>query len=231
MASVVLLGAYGVHALVTKTTPLIDLRLFARRGFAAATTNSFLLGATVYGSMLVLPLYFQQIGHRSAIEAGLSLAPQALGAAAISYVAGRLTDRIGARGVIFVGITLSLIGTVPLVFLGSGLPRWIMLVALAVRGAGVGATMAPGMATAYGSVERHQVPRAAGAFNVMNRVGGSIGTAVLVLILQTQLGQHTSNPAAAYGVTFAWALGLSVLPLIPALAFPAKNKEISCPTK
>ncbi|MEU4291110.1 DHA2 family efflux MFS transporter permease subunit [Kribbella sp. NPDC026596] len=231
IGSVVLLSAYCVHAVVTRKAPLIDLRLFARRGFTAATTNSFLLGASLYGSMLVLPLYFQQVEHRGAIEAGFSLAPQALGAAAISHVAGRLTDRIGPRGVIFVGIMLSLVGTVPLVFLGSGLANWIMLVALAVRGAGIGATMAPGMATAFGSVERYQVPRAASALNVMNRVGGSIGTAVLVLILQGQLAQHTGNPAAAYGVTFAWALGLSVLPLFPALAFPAKNKEIPCPPK
>jgi len=223
-ASVVLLGGYGVHAVLTQKTPLIDLRLFARRGFTAATTNAFLLGATVYGSMLVLPLYFQQVEHRGAIEAGLSLAPQALGAAAISYFAGRLTDRIGPRGVILVGITLSLIGTAPLMFLGSGLPGWTTLIALAVRGTGIGATMAPGMATVYGSVERHQVPRAASALNVMNRVGGSIGTAVLALILQAQLGHHPSNPAAAYGVTFAWALGLSVLPLAPALAFPAGKK-------
>jgi EmrB/QacA subfamily drug resistance transporter len=225
IASAVLLIAYCLHALVTQTTPLIDLRLFARRGFTAATTNSFLLGATLYGSMLVLPLYFQQVQHKGAIEAGLSLAPQALGAAAISYFAGRLTDRIGPRGVIFVGIVLSLIGTVPLVFVGAGLPASMMLIALAVRGIGIGATMAPGMATVFGSVERHQAPRAATALNVMNRVGGSIGTAVLILVLQGQLDHHTGNPAAAYGVTFAWALGLSVLPLFPALAFPAKNQR------
>ncbi|MER7244404.1 DHA2 family efflux MFS transporter permease subunit [Kribbella sp. NPDC000426] len=223
IASALLLLGYGVHALTTSRTPLIDLRLFARRGFAAATTNSFLLGATLYGSMLVLPLYFQQVQHQGAIQAGLSLAPQALGAALISYFAGRLTDRIGPRGVILVGIALSLIGTVPLVFLGAGLPGWAMLAALAVRGAGIGATMAPGMATVYGSVERHEAPRAASALNVMNRVGGSIGTAVLALILQAQLGRHTGHPAAAYGATFAWALALSVLPVLPALAFPTNK--------
>lgn len=223
IASALLLAGYAVHALTTRRTPLIDLRLFARRGFAAATTNSFLLGATLYGSMLVLPLYFQQVQHQGAIAAGLSLAPQALGAALISYFAGRLTDRIGPRGVILVGIALSLIGTVPLVFLGAGLPGWAMLVALAVRGTGIGATMAPGMATVYGSVERHEAPRAASALNVMNRVGGSIGTAVLALILQAQLGRHTGHPAAAYGATFAWALALSVLPVLPALAFPTNK--------
>ncbi|WP_329005337.1 DHA2 family efflux MFS transporter permease subunit [Kribbella sp. NBC_00709] len=224
-SSVLLLCGYVVHALSTKETPLIDVRLFARRRFTAATTNSFLLGATLYGSMLILPLYFQQVEHKGAIEAGFSLAPQALGAAAISYFAGRLTTRIGPRAVILVGIGLSLAGTLPLVGLGSGLPRWVMLVALAVRGVGIGATMAPGMAAVYGSVERHQVPRAASALNVMNRIGGSIGTAALALILQAELDQQPSNPAVAYGHTFAWALALSVLPLLPALAFPGRNQK------
>ncbi|MEV0405906.1 MDR family MFS transporter [Actinoallomurus sp. NPDC050550] len=219
-----LLTAYGAHALRRRVTPLVDLRLFARRGFAAATSNSFLLGASLYSSMLLLPLYDQQARHASAIEAGFFLAPQALGTALASFFAGRLSDRIGARGVVLAGIGLALTGTVVFTRLGTDPAGPLLILSLLVRGVGIGTIMAPGMAAVYGSVERHEAPRAAGALNVVNRVGGSIGTAVFALILQSRLGHHPANPAAAYGDTFAWALGLTALSIIPALFFSAKPR-------
>src|SRR5690606_5795537 len=68
---VVFLGGYVGHALRTRGAPLIDVRLFARRGFAAATVTSFLLGATLYSSMLLVPLYYQQATGASPARAGL----------------------------------------------------------------------------------------------------------------------------------------------------------------
>ncbi len=59
---VALLVGYGVHAL-RETAPLLDLKLFADRGFAVAGASSFLLGASLYSSMLLLPLYYQQVEH------------------------------------------------------------------------------------------------------------------------------------------------------------------------
>ncbi|MFD0683563.1 DHA2 family efflux MFS transporter permease subunit [Actinomadura fibrosa] len=222
-AGVVLLACYGVHALRRRDGALIDLRLFARRGFAVATANSFLQGATLYGSMLLLPLYYQQVGHASALEAGLLLAPQALGTAAASFLAGRIADRTGARPLVLTGILLTLAGTAAFTQLGSGPPGWLLVVSLIVRGAGLGVVLAPGMAAIYASVPRHETARAAGAVNTVNRVGGSLGTAVLAVVLQSALGRH-ADAAAAYGEAFWWALGLSALTLLPAFFYPSRKE-------
>ncbi|MDL4818342.1 MDR family MFS transporter [Actinomadura opuntiae] len=219
-AGTVLLAGYGLHALRRRGAALIDLGLFARRGFAVATANSFLQGAALYSSMLLLPLYYQQVEHASALEAGLLLAPQALGTAVATFFASRLADRTAPRPLILTGIVLTLAGTVAFTQLGAHPAGWLLTLSLIVRGAGLGVVMAPGMATVYASVRPDETARAAGAVNTLNRVGGSLGTAVLAIVLQRSLDHHA--PAAAYGATFWWAVGLSALTLVPALFYPSR---------
>ncbi|RZQ61055.1 DHA2 family efflux MFS transporter permease subunit [Amycolatopsis suaedae] len=217
-AGAALIGWYVLHALRKKTPPLIDVRLFARRGFAVAAATSFVAGASLYSSMVLLPLYYQQIHHADDLQVGLLLVPQALGAAAGALVAGTQADRRGFRVVVTAGIVLALAGTVP--FALGALPGWLLSLALFVRGAGLGAVMGPTMGAAYASVETDQTARAASAVNVLNRIGGSVGTAVLTMVL---LGQDTA-PEAAYGTTFWWAIALSAVAIVPALLFPRPRR-------
>ena len=75
--------------------PLIELHLFRGRGFRAAATTTLLLGAVLFGTLLILPLYYQVDRGESALDAGLLLAPQGIGAVLMLPFSGRLTDRIG----------------------------------------------------------------------------------------------------------------------------------------
>jgi MFS family permease len=171
--------------------------------------------------MLLLPLYYEQVERASALRAGLLLAPQALGSAAVMLASGRLLARFGPRRTMLAGIALSLLGTIAFTRLGSAPGGVLLTLSLLVRGAGLGAATAPGMTTLYGSLERSRIPRAASAFNVVNRIGGSLGTALLAAILHSEL---SAVPApAAFGTTFTWALALSALTLIPALFFPTRS--------
>jgi EmrB/QacA subfamily drug resistance transporter len=216
IAGTALLLAYGVHAARTPS-PVLDLTLFRNRGFAVASASTFLLGASLYSSMLLLPLYYQQVEHASALRAGLLLAPQALGSAAVMPAGGRLLDRFGPRRLMLAGIGLSLLGTVAFTQLGSGPSGILLTLSLLIRGAGLGAATTPGMTTLYGSLERSRIPRAASAFNVVNRIGGSLGTALLAAILHSAL--VAGPPMSAFGTTFTWALAMSALTLIPAAFF------------
>ncbi|MEV6640929.1 DHA2 family efflux MFS transporter permease subunit [Amycolatopsis sp. NPDC051371] len=216
-AGAVLLLVYGLHASRTPS-PVLDLKLFRDKGFSVASISTFLLGASLYSSMLLLPLYYEQVEHASPWEAGLLLAPQALGSAAVLLAGGRLLARFGPRRMMLAGIGLSLLGTVAFTQLASAPGGVLLTISLLIRGAGLGAATAPGMTTLYGSLERSRIPRAASAFNVINRVGGSLGTALLAAILHTSL--VSSAPPAAFGTTFTWALALSALTLVPAAFFP-----------
>ncbi|MGW2373311.1 MDR family MFS transporter [Kitasatospora sp. NPDC001683] len=229
-AGAVLLAAYGWHALRVGRrggrVPLIDLRLFARRGFAVATANSFLQGAVLYSSMFLVPLYYQQVERTGAVAAGLLLAPQALGTAVTSLLSSRIADRFAPRPLILVGIGCSLLGTFAFTQLGrgSGPADWLVVGSLVLRGAGMGSIVIPGMAAVYGSVEKGQVQAAAGAVNVLNRLGGALGTAVLTLILRQAQAGHPGHPGAAFGATFWWVLALSALSIAPALLYPGSAR-------
>ena len=102
VAGFVLVGLFVWHSLRV-ARPLIDLRLFRSRGFRAAATTTFLLGGALFGTLLVLPLYYQVDRGQSALDAGLLLAPQGIGAALMLPISGRLTDRIGGGPVVVAG--------------------------------------------------------------------------------------------------------------------------------
>jgi EmrB/QacA subfamily drug resistance transporter len=240
LGGALLVAAFAVHAL-RDTQPLIDLRLFARREFSAAAVTTFLIGAALFGGMILLPLYFQVVRGEDALHAGLLLAPQGLGAALTMPLAGRLTDRVGGGRVVVGGLLLLALGTIPFTQVGPDTPYWLLVGASFVRGFGLAGSMMPAMAAAYALLEHAAVPRATSALNVLQRVGGSLGTAVLSVILQAQIaaaipaaargggvggmaslppGAHArvAGPLAdAFGTAFAWSLVMVAVALAPAL--------------
>ncbi|WP_327586944.1 DHA2 family efflux MFS transporter permease subunit [Nonomuraea sp. NBC_00507] len=224
VAGLLLIAAYLLHALRTHIQPLIDVRLFAGRGFTAACATFFLLGASLYSSMILLPLFFQHVQHASTLSTGLLLTPQALGAAAGSYVAGRLTDRYGPRAVVASGLVLSLAGLLAFTQAPAEPGIGLLTLCLVLYGLGIGGVSTTTMTAAYSSVEKRQTPHAAGALNVLYRLGGSIGTAILTTVLDSRLRQGAA-PAAAYATTFWWAFGLCLVALVPVALFPSSRRS------
>jgi EmrB/QacA subfamily drug resistance transporter len=242
VAGLVLVAAFVRHALrVRRRRPLLDLTLFRERGFAAAAVSVLLIGAALFGSLLVLPLYLQVDRGQSTLATGLLLAPQGLGAALVMPISGRLTDRIGGGRVSVFGMTVMTLATLGLTQLTAHTPFTVMSAILFVRGIGLGFGMMPSMAAAYATVSREAVPRATTALNVLQRVGGSIGTALLAVVLENQITSRLGSAggalaggdvrpippalrdriaeplAAAFTHTFWWAFGLTALAIIPAL--------------
>ncbi len=89
-----LLAAFIVHALGTRAEPIVDLRLFQVRSFWASTCLLFLAGLSLYGALLLLPLFYQQVRGEDVLAAGLLLVPQGIGALLVRVWAGELTDRV-----------------------------------------------------------------------------------------------------------------------------------------
>src|SRR3954451_4469530 len=238
------LVAFGLHAARARGRALIDLSLFRDRAFAAASGTVFIFGVSLFGAMLILPLYYQVVRGESALSAGLLLAPQGVGAAMAMPIAGRLTDRLGAGKIVPVGVIVALVGTGAFTQLTATTSFSVLAVALWVRGIGLGMTMMPSMAAAYQTLERAAVPRATSAINIIRTVGGSFGTAVLTVVLQRRIvaeipgatgdleslrggaAQAAEPLAAAFGSTFWVAVGLTALALIPAWFLPRRAPKV-----
>jgi EmrB/QacA subfamily drug resistance transporter len=179
----ILIAAFVVYAPHT-TNPLLDVRLFAERGFASGAAANFVLGVALFGVALLLPLYFQIIRDRTPLETGLLMIPQGLGAAITISIAGSLTDKVGARRVVPVGVALAALGTLAFTQIAVDTPYWYLAGALFFVGAGLGATITPAVAAAFEDLDPRRMPMATSTISVVQRLAGSLGTALLAVVLQ-----------------------------------------------
>jgi EmrB/QacA subfamily drug resistance transporter len=218
LAGIGLVAVFVVYALRTRF-PLLNLRLYRRPTFSSASFAMFCLGAALFGGMILLPLYWQGIRHESVVATGLLTAPQGLGAALAMPIAGRLTDRKGGGPLALFGVILTTIATIPFGLIGAHTSIAWLSVAMFVRGVGIGFGFMPAMSAAFSSLQRSELADATPQLNVLQRVGGSLGTAVLAVILQRALiGAHTlSAQASAYGTAFWASAVLTAVAIVPAI--------------
>jgi EmrB/QacA subfamily drug resistance transporter len=228
--------------------PLIDIRLFVRSRAGAAAGVFLLFAISVFGMMLIAPLYYQAARGESALMSGLLVAPGGVAAMFTMPLAGRLTDRYGPTLMPVVGLPLVVLGIVPFMFVGPHTSYAILIGGNFVQGLGMGFSMMPCMTAAMQSVPPTAIARTSTAMNIIRQGGASIGTAVLTVILATGITHNLNSalgsraprsggglgslqhlPASAhaavaapvahaFGTTFVWALVLVAIAVVPALA-------------
>ena len=245
LVGLALIGGFIANALRTRWA-LIDVRLWRNAVMRASSAATFLLPAAMFGAMLLMPLYYQVVRGESALHAGLLLAPQGLGAALAMPFAGKVTDNYGAGRIVLVGVALLAAGMIGFTQIGAGSSYWALGSFQFVLGLGMGSSMMPSMAAAYQTMRHEQVARATTALNIIMRVGGAVGTALLSVVLTHQLagrlpggsegglGAAQSVPPAAreriaptvaeaFGHTFWWSVGLVAIALVPVLFLPRRK--------
>lgn len=234
-----LIGGFAAHALTTRN-PLLDLRLFGTPAVGATglVMVIFLIGAM--GAMLMVPLYFQLVRGDSALQAGLLLAPQGIGAMISMQLGGRLTDRVGAGRVIAPGLVLTWVGLLAFAMLTAHTSYWVLSLDLFISGIGFGLVMMPAMTAVMTFVPPEAISRASTSLNIIQQAAISIGTALFSIILTQELtaqfGGHVGSGGALAAVrsippalrarveplvatgfahTFAWALVVIGLAFAP----------------
>jgi EmrB/QacA subfamily drug resistance transporter len=213
-----LVGIFALHALRARR-PLLDLRLYRRPTFSSASVAMFCLAAALFGAMILMPLYWQDVRHQSVVDAGLLMAPQGLGAAMVMPLAGRLADRFGGGPIALIGVLITAVGSIPFGLIGAHTSTVWLSIVLFLRGTGIGFGFMPAMTAAFASLERSELSDATPQLNVLQRVGGSLGTAVLAVVLQRALaGAHTPVAAAsAYGTAFWASVIIAAVGIVPCM--------------
>src|ERR1700754_4016493 len=212
-------AAFVVRALRIPN-PLLNVPLYADRAFTAATITTFCLGAALFGAMVLMPLYFQLVRGEDAVTTGLLLIPQGLGAAVAMALSGRATERWGGGVTATIGTVITLLATIPFVLLGASTPFMLIGAAMVIRGFGIGMSIMPAMTAAYAVLTPKQVTHATPQLTTLQRVGGSIGTAILTVVLQGHLataGPTQSAMANALGTTFIWVMVITAAAILPTL--------------
>ena len=215
----VLVVAFTWHA-TRDRPPLVNVRLLAHRSVGSASSVLFFSGFSLYGAMLLLPLYYQEVRGATALTAGLMLVPQGVGTLLSRGLAGNLTDKIGGRPIAVVGFTIVAAATVPFAFAGAHTSSWLLALVLVVRGFGMGAVTIPVMAVAYLGLDKEQIAHSSVLTRVTQQVGGSFGTAVLAVILENAIAARHGALAGAFDVAFWWSVAFSVVAVLLSLWLP-----------
>lgn len=186
---VVLLAAF-VSWQLRAAEPLMDMRLYSYRQFAAGAVVAFIYGAGLFGSTYLLPVYMQMALAYTPSRAGLVLMPAGFVLALTIAVAGRLTGRIAPHRLVSFGLALLALSFL-LMAMGSAATPYLMLVLWAVLGRiGLGCILPSLSLGAMRGVDFSLIAQGSSCINFLRQLGGAIGVGLAGVGLQWRLAEH-----------------------------------------
>lgn len=197
--------------------PMLPLRLFGSRTFTASTAASFLLFASLYGTVFFLSQYMQVGLGYSALEAGLRLIPWTATLLVVAPLAGALADRFGNEPVLVVGLLVKAAGLGWVAMVATPETSYAaLLIPMIVEGIGTSMAIPVVQSAMLGAVRAGDIGKASGINGVSQELGGVFGVAILVALFTT-VGSYVSAAAFVAGFTIAigacaaFALGAAVI--------------------
>src|SRR5262245_54015272 len=223
-AGIVLLAAFVAWER-RAPAPMVPMRLFRNRTFAATNGVSFAMFFGAFGSIFLLAQFFQVAQGYSPLEAGLRTLPWTAMPIFVAPVAGFLSDRIGSRPLMAAGLALQsaalaylALVTAPDVAYGALVPGFVM------AGTGMALVFAPSANALLSSVRQSEAGQASGANNTIREVGGVLGVAVLASVF-TGAGGYTSPQDYVDGLIPAVWVGAAVLAVGALVALLVPRRE------
>ncbi|KGN39970.1 DHA2 family efflux MFS transporter permease subunit [Knoellia aerolata] len=199
-AGLVLIIAFVFHSFRPEH-PLLDLRLFKNRNLTWSIVTMFIFAGAFFGGLLLVPTYLQTVRGEGALDAGLLVAPQGIGAMITMPIAGALADKLPVGRIVPFGLATITLGMFGLTQVDGDTSYWGYLIpVLFVMGLGMGATMMPLMTSAIKTLTSHQVARGSTLLNISQQVASSIGVAIISVVLTNGLrNEPLVSQAAAFG--------------------------------
>ena len=190
-----LLAIFVVNELLV-SDPVLDMRLFGNYTFTMSNVLLWAISAFLFGSLILIPFFFEGVRNYSPLSTGEILISQGLAAAVATVFAGRLYNRIGPRLMATVGFVLLTVGTIGLTQFdahttGLALQGWLV-----VRGLGLGLTNIPLQTLSLSVISNRAMARASSLANVLRQVAGALGIAGLTTYFVTQAKDYGQAMAA-----------------------------------
>ena len=225
VAGIVLLAAFVAWELRT-AQPMLPMRFFRNRSFSAANAAALAMSFGMFGSIFLLTQFFQTAQGYSPLEAGLRVLPWTAMPMLVAPIAGALSDRIGSRPILAVGLALQSIGLAWIAAVSTATVGYSSLVGpFILSGIGMGMFFAPMANVVLGSVKPSEEGKASGTNNAFREVGGVFGVAVLASVF-SRYGGYESAATFNDGLVVATWVGAIVVALgaVAALAIPRKRR-------
>jgi len=192
--------------------PLVNLRVLKDRNFLVGSTLIFLFGIAIYSTVVILPLFYQELLGYTAFTAGLVVAPRGLGAICGMPVIGYLSNKVDPRYLLTFGFGIFGLTTLYFGSITLGISPTTLFLPILITGFGLSFVFVPISTAAYGTLANEQMGNASGVFNLLRNIGGSIGISIATTLLtrrtdvhQNELTNYMPQSGLAYQNTLAGA--------------------------
>lgn len=172
--------------------PMLDLEVLKFPTFTLTTVINMVVMLSLYGGMILLPIYLQNLRGFSALDSGLLLLPGSLIMGLLGPFAGKLLDTIGLKPLAIFGIAVMTYATWELTKLNMDTPYMTIMGIYVLRSFGMAFIMMPMVTAAINALPGRLASHGNAFLNTMRQLAGSIGTAILVTVMTTQTTQHLS---------------------------------------
>jgi MFS transporter, DHA2 family, multidrug resistance protein len=188
--------------------PAVDLRILRNPSFSAGTMIGGVLGLALFGSLILLPLFLQNLLGYDATQAGLALMPRSLMMVLFMPIAGLLYNRLGVYMMLPAGLLLSGVSGLMMGRFNLDSGTLQILIPQTIQGVGFAFVFVSLSTAALATISRPQTQNAAGLYNLIRQLGGSLGTAIVITLVDHRTTVASANLmryATPYNPTFvAW---------------------------
>jgi DHA2 family multidrug resistance protein len=215
-AVTVLAGILFFWRMLARRDPLVDLRAFADRNFAAGSLFSFVMGIGLYGAVYLVPVFLGRVRGFNSLQIGETMFVTGLAMFISAPIAGKLSAKVDLRRMLLAGVLMFGVSLWWLGHLTNQSGFWEMLLPQALRGFSIMFVMLPTNQLALGTLPPHKLKNASGLYNLTRNLGGAVGLAVINTVATARLAVHTQHldeqvtwarPAAQNMLTqMTWAL-------------------------
>jgi len=181
--------------------PMVDFSFFRSRTFLGANTVAFIVSFAMLAMFFFIALYMQNILGYDALQAGIRFLPSTLMIVLVAPIAGRLSDRIGPRPLITVGLALTAISMYWQTHIGVDTGYGLLLPSFMIMGVGMALTMSPMSTAAMNAVPVHKSGVASGILSMNRMVGGTFGVAAIGALFQHVSSSRLEETLAGTGVS------------------------------
>jgi EmrB/QacA subfamily drug resistance transporter len=183
--------------------PMLDLSLFRSSTFTGANTVVLLVALAMFGVLFFVSLYMQNVLGYSAVQAGAAFLPMTLLIVFVAPIVGRLSDRIGSRSLMTVGMAVVAAQLFYFSRLGVHENYWALVPGLLLGGIGMPSVMTPASAAAMSGVSVDKAGVGSAVLNTSRQVGGSLGIALMGAIMAHEIAGSRASAAFVHGLSIA----------------------------
>jgi DHA2 family multidrug resistance protein len=175
--------------------PAVDLRIFGNLSFASGACIGGVMGLAMFGGLILLPLFFQTLLGYDATQAGLTLMPRSAVMVFMMPVAGMFYNRLGPYVMLPFGLTMAGVSGLMMTRFTLYSSQFQLVLPLLVQGTGFAFMFVALSTTTLSTIPRRLMQNAAGMFTLMFQLGGSLGTALIITILDHKIQTASTNLA------------------------------------